>query len=98
MKSTIFSTDSFFFLIIRYIRIKEVGILSKHRRIWDAPQPPCLSNSFIFSVGWEYTAPIFLFMAMANVVSLFILICEKVVFACENGRTVKNRNRLSPVK
>lgn len=77
-------------ILIRYCRIREVGILSKHHRNWVPSKPPCNSNSYIFSVGLDYTVPIFLFLAISMMVSLFILICEITYFHFVKRKGRKN--------
>lgn len=60
--------------------MREVGIVKRFRKIWESSKPDCLLNSYTISVGFEYTAPIFLFMAMSILLSFILLICEIIYF------------------
>lgn len=54
----------------------ETGVLSKQERHWVTPKPPCFSNGIVTSVGFDYTAPIFLFLLISYVTALVVLILE----------------------
>lgn len=61
---------------VRLFRIREVGLLAKHQHFWLPAKPECMANSYVFSVGMEYTAPIFIFLAISITTSMIILLLE----------------------
>lgn len=47
----------------KFRKLRDGGVLSKFNRLWLPPKPPCLVDSFVFSVGMEYVGPLFVFLA-----------------------------------
>ncbi|XP_055855568.1 ionotropic receptor 75a-like isoform X2 [Episyrphus balteatus] len=64
------------FVRLSATRIRETGILSKHRRHWMKTKLSCFSNSILINVGLEYTGPLFAFLGMTYVLTMIILIFE----------------------
>lgn len=63
-------------LFINWLRMKEVGIVHRILKYWNRGWPPCQSNGHFESVRIEYVFPIFLFLLVVYVVSIFILLIE----------------------
>lgn len=82
----------------RLYRIREVGLLAKHTRIYIPSKPECLSNSYVFSVGMEYTAPIFLFMACSITVSMIVLFGEMIHHRCVRMRFERPKQQQKQMK
>lgn len=79
-----FKASSFFIIkkiIFRLNFVRETGILSKHRDQWMAPKKPdCQSGAITVSVGLDYTSFLFILLAFGMVLSLFLLVLEKIYF------------------
>lgn len=63
----------------KFRKFRETGIQSKYNRRWLPAKPACLVDSFVFSVGMEYVAPLFLFLAIAMAVCFAVLAVELAV-------------------
>lgn len=60
----------------KFGKYRETGITSKYNRIWQPKKPACSVGSYVFSVGMEYVAPLFLFLAASMVGSAVVLAVE----------------------
>lgn len=58
--------------------MRETGIISKHQRHWNAPQPPCLSNALFSSIEFGSTVASIELLFFGYSLAIFILIFEIV--------------------
>lgn len=78
-----------FLFFTRYFRMREVGVIKRFRKIWELSLPKCSLNSYTITVGFEYTAPLFLFLAISITISFTVLICEIIHFQFKKCRGVR---------
>ncbi|XP_055903391.1 ionotropic receptor 75a-like [Eupeodes corollae] len=74
------------------MRMREAGVLSKHRRHWMKTKLNCFSNNILINVGLEYTGPLFAFLGLTYIVTVIILLFEVGYhkYADNNIKKVKN--------
>ncbi|XP_053956450.1 ionotropic receptor 75a-like [Anastrepha ludens] len=58
---------------LRAVRIIETGVWRKHRRHWAKDKLNCVPSNYLFAVGMEYTAPLFLMLLFSFVLCLLLL-------------------------
>ncbi|CAD7005840.1 unnamed protein product [Ceratitis capitata] len=64
---------------LRGIRMLETGVWRKHRKHWFREHLNCVPSNYLFAVGMEYTAPLFLMLAYSYILCLVILLMEKLI-------------------
>nr|QKN21170.1 ionotropic receptor [Zeugodacus cucurbitae] len=64
---------------IRGIRMLETGVFRKHRRYWVRNKLNCVPSNYLFAVGMEYTAPLFLMLAFSYILCLLLLGLELLI-------------------
>lgn len=67
--------------------MREAGVLSKQERRWVAAKPDCLSNAIVTSVGFDYTAPLFLFLVISFIFVLIIMVLENIYYRFQQRRS-----------
>lgn len=81
-----------FFKLIstRFYWMRETGVLSKQERHWVAQKPPCLSNTIVTSVGFDYTAPLFCLLLASYMTALIVMISENAFHYFEQRRNERH--------
>lgn len=57
----------------------ETGVFHKHRRYWVRNKLNCVPTNYLFAVGMEYTAPLFLMLAFSYIICLLLLGVELLI-------------------
>lgn len=73
----------------RYRRFRETGISIRYKSKYTPRKPPCMAESFVFSVGLEYTGALFVFLLVSICVASIILILEILEYKLFKTKPVK---------
>lgn len=58
--------------------MRETGIDKKYRDFWAIRKPPCMLKSLFIKVGLDYSGSLLLFLLVSYIISLLILLLERI--------------------
>lgn len=80
-------------LSINWFRLREIGILGKHKKIWITPKPTCISSYYYKSIEFKYIAPLIVLLLSINILSFIILLCE-IAFTRTHRNLISRQQRI----
>lgn len=79
-------------LTINWLRIKEVGIVQRISNYWIGKFPSCKMVEHYESVRFEYVAPVYLFLIISYILSIFVLTYELVMEKNKQNNKIVTNN------